>query len=389
MDSDTKTNIQKLNAAWKEQVTKALGLGSSFKLAQGSLGLQTTDSSGLFQMADAIPPNTDLYDASSVSTFSGGYKMLLQALLAEQGKDLAAYLGDNYINWITYRNNYFNANPNSEESQETVFKRFANQRLDPQSVPGALSAYQKQAQSPLNIALDAVRKASNYQQFTSTSGQVTTLPVYAPTLANAKIQVNEGGGPFTIDFDSTEAQKTLTQAQINGAASGFWNIFKGGVQGSFDKLNTKAATSGFSIKGRINKMATLSVTRGNWYSDGEYKRGFNAKGDASVWDSQSNAGGWDTFFKLPDGALARRVSQLVLVSDYEFTVTSNATYSQEEYQQIKTSATFGIWPFFSGSASTTHTTDVKQSSSGHLVTTYKLDKGLFEIWGATVQDAPN
>lgn len=135
MNSDTKTNVQKLNAAWKEVVTKALGLDSSFKLAQGSLGLQTTDSSGLFSMADAIPPNTDLYDAGSVVTFSGSYKMLLQALLAEHGTDLAAYLGDNYINWINYRNAYFTANPLSEEAQEVVFKKFANQRLDPQSIP--------------------------------------------------------------------------------------------------------------------------------------------------------------------------------------------------------------------------------------------------------------
>lgn len=380
MNSDTKTNVQKLNAAWKEVVTKALGLDSSFKLAQGSLGLQTTDSSGLFSMADAIPPNTDLYDAGSVVTFSGSYKMLLQALLAEHGTDLAAYLGDNYINWINYRNAYFTANPLSEEAQEVVFKKFANQRLDPQSIPGALSAFQKQAQAPLNLALDAVRKTSNYQQFTSTSGQITTLPIYAPTLDNAKIQLNEGAGPFTIDFNSTETEKTLTQTQIDGAASGFWNIFDGGVKGDFEKLNAKAATSGFTIQGQINKMATLSVTRGNWYSDNEYKRAINAKNDMSIWDPQSNAGNWDSFFQQPDGSLARRVSQIVLVSDYEFTVTSNATYSDQEYQQIKTSATFGIWPFFSASASATHTTDVQHSSSGNLVTTFKLNKGLFQIW---------
>lgn len=387
MNSDTQTNVQKLNAAWKEVVTKALGLDSSFKLAQGSLGLQTSDSSGLFSMADAIPPDTDLYDAGSVATFSGGYKMLLQALLAEQGTDLATYLGDNYINWINYRNAYFNANPMSEDSQEAVFKKFANQRLDPQSIPGALSAFQKQAQAPLNLALDAVRKTSNYQQFTSTSGQITTLPIYAPTLDNAKTQLNAGAGPFTIDFDSTETEKTLTQTQIDGAASGFWNIFDGGATANFDKLNTKAASSGFTIQGQINKIATLSVTRGNWYSDNEYKRAINAKNDMSVWDPQSNAGNWGSFFNQPDGSLARRVSQIVLVSDYEFTVTSNATYSDQEYQQIKTSATFGIWPFFSASASATHTTDVQLSSFGKLVTTFKLDKGLFQIWGVTVQDA--
>ena len=387
MDINTQNNVQKLNASWKEVVTKALGLDSSFKLAQGSLGLQTTDSSGLFHMADAIPPDTDLYDTDSVQTFSGSYKMLLQALRAEQGTDLAGYLGDNYTNWINYRNAYFNANPLSEESQEAVFKKFANQRLDPQSVPGALSAFQKQSQAPLNLALDAVRNPSNYQNFTSLSGQVTTLPTYTPTIDQARSQINEGAGPFTIDFDSTEAIKELTKTQIDGAASGFFDIFSGGVDGSLDALNTKTATSGFSIKGQINKMTTLSINRGNWYSDNEYKRALNAKNDATIWDYQSNAGNWDSFFKKPTGSLARRVSQIVLVSDYEFTVTSNSTYSDQEYQQIKTSAKFGIWPFFSTNGSSNHTTDIQHSSSGHLVTTIKLDKGLFQIWGVTVQEA--
>jgi hypothetical protein len=74
----------------------------------------------------------------------------------------------------------------------------------------------------------------------------------------------------------------------------------------------------------------------------------------------------------------------MLISDYELTVTSYASYSQEDYQQIKTQASFGVWPFFSGSASATHTTDYTLNSNGSLSITHKLPRGSIQIWGVTV-----
>jgi hypothetical protein len=99
-------------------------------------------------------------------------------------------------------------------------------------------------------------------------------------------------------------------------------------------------------------------------------------------------GNWDSFFG-PDGSLARRVSQLLLVSDYSLTVTSIASYSESQFQQIKTGAKFGIWPFFSASAEATHTKTMTHNEDGSLSVTYTLSPGLIAIWGATIQSAPN
>lgn len=388
MDSDTQAKVQKLNASWRQYLTRAMGMDdASFKLAQGSLGLQTTDSSGLFLMADAVPPDTSLFDAGGTVSFSSNYTSLLTALLPESGTDLPGVLGDNYGNWVTYRNAYFQQNPTSTLTQEQVFELFANQRLDPKLAQKAIAVFKAAAQTPLNQAFNANISPSNSQTFTDSSGQTQTLKKYTPTIDAAKTELNTGTR-LDINFDSGQVESTLTQTQISAAASGFYDIFSGGASGSFDQLNTKAASSGFTISGYINKYKTLAVQRGNWFTAGEYTRAYNAKNDNTIWDPQGNSGNWSSFFAQPNGGLARRVSQLLLVTDYKITVTSKATYSQQDYQKITTQASFGIWPFFSGSASATHTTSSQLNSNSQLETTFTLNNGLVQIWGVNVLNAP-
>lgn len=388
MDSNTQSTVQKMNASWYNYLTNAFGMDqSTFKLAQGSLGLQTSDSSGLFIMADSVPPDTSLFDAGGMGKFSQSYANLLVALLPETGSDLPALLGDNYVNWINFRNNYFKTPPTNPVTQAQIFTMFANQYLDPQAATKAISAYNKQALSQWNVASDAYNNPANIQNFVDAAGNKTSLRMYMPVIANATSAINQGAS-LQLNYDSEEQESTLTETQISAAASGFFDIFSGGAGFDSDQLNTKAASQKFTIEGTIGKYATVAVQRGAWFNDAEFKRAYNAKDDNTVWDPNSNAGTWDSFFGQPNGSLARHVSQLLLVSDYKITVTSYATYSQEDYLQIKTKASFGIWPFFSGSVSATHTTDVTLNSKSQLVTTFTLNKGLIQIWGVNVLNAP-
>ncbi len=392
MNSDYETKIQKLNASWRLHLSQQMGLDkNTFKLAQGSLGFGTTDSSGLFTMANAVPPDTDMYDAGGVRTFSGGYSSLLLALLPETGESLATALGDNYSDWIDYRNEFYKENKLSQKTAKELFETFAKRLADPDKGIKGISVFESCENSKLHKALNAMNKEENFQKFTSSSGQTQKLPIYAPTIDNAKNQVNLGK-KIEIDFDSEIVEKSLTQAQIAGAASGFYKIFYGNVSGGIEKqLNEKACSSSFTVTGTINKFKTVPVSRGNWFdpNNNQYGRAYEAREDYAVWDPQANSGDWDSFFKQPDGKLARHVSQLLLVSDYTLTVTSKAAYSQEDYRKIKSNAQFGIWPFFWASHSATHTTDCKLNEKDHLETKYSLAKGLFEIWGVNVQDAPN
>ena len=71
---DVAKQVNDLNAGWYNVVTKAMGIDvTNFQLAQGTLGLQTADSSGLFLMADAVPPPTAVayFDPAGLSRRSG------------------------------------------------------------------------------------------------------------------------------------------------------------------------------------------------------------------------------------------------------------------------------------------------------------------------------
>lgn len=389
--SDTQAIVTKLNAGWYNVVTEAMGISDpNFQLAQGTLGLQTSDSSGLFLMADAVPPSAAVtyFDPSGLSKRSSAYGLLLSALLPETGTDLRNVLGDQYANWIAYRNAWFTQNPTSTLTQLQLFEQWANQRLDPRLASQAINTFKQAANAPLNQALDALHSAGAQQQFVDSGGSTYSLYKYSGTAENAKNAVQTGGGPATINFDSNTMNTSLNHTTVDGSASGFYDIFSGGVSVGFEQLDERAASQRITITGTIDKFGTLVTTPVTWFTSSEYTRAYNAKNDNNIWDPLSNAGSWDSFFAQPNGSLARRIGQLFLVSGYDITVTSYASYSQSDLQTIKTRASFGIWPFFSVGTTATHTTESSLNSDSNLVVRHRLNPGLIQIWGVITEDAP-
>jgi hypothetical protein len=387
--SDTAQTVQQLSAGWRNYVCDAMKLDrNTFQLAQGTLGLQTADSSGLFLMEDAVPPSSTVgfYDASTMNKRSSAYLDLLSALLPETNPNgLSQALGDMYAPWITWKGSN---PPVAGETYLAYFQRWEMQStIDPGRGARAETAIVTAENSPLRKAYTAYLNPANQQTFVSTSGTSYTLPIYTATASSALTAINQGGS-LAISFNSDTMDTSSSSTFIEGSASGFYSIFSGGVSGSFNQQNSKAADSEFTITGNIGKFATLSCGPGSWYTSAEVSRAFNGQGDAQIWDPNASAGNWASFFGEPNGSLARYVSQIVLVSDYTIIVTSKATYTQTDFQQIKTNASFGVWPFFSASASSLQTTSYSLNSDSTLSVTQTLGKGLIQIWGVTVQPAP-
>lgn len=390
VSTDTQATVNALNAGWYNEVAQACDLDpTTFQLAQGTLGLQTSDSSGLFLIADAVPPSAAVahFDAAGLSRRSSAYQELLNALVPETGSDLSVFLKDRYAAWVTYLNQYWVSNPTSTLTQEQVFAQWANRTLDPRTAKQAITTYSLADNSLLYQAIDAFHAAANQQSFVNTAGTAYTLPIYTGTSVGATAAIN-GGRSTTISYDSSTANTTLSHTTANGSATGFYDIFSGSAGTSFDQLDTTAASSRWTIEGTIGKFATLATQPGAWFTSGEFSRAYNAQNDFTVWDPNANAGDWTSFFGQPNGSLARRVSQLFLVSDYTITVTSHASYSQSDAQTITANASFGIWPFFSADASASQTSQVTLNSDSTLTVTHTLPKGLIQIWGVTVENAP-
>jgi hypothetical protein len=381
--------ISELNAKWRNYLASIMGMDptGTFQVAQGALGLSATDSSGLFTMADAVPPDSaaGYYDPSSMNKRSDAVRNLLYALQYETASDLKDALGDMYTKWLVFKNKYIETNP--LDDQVKIFTAFANQQLDPIAAKRAIGVFKKANLDPLGHAIDVYLDDKNKQEFSDSAGNTYSLYKYIPSIDTAKKAINTGATIENIEFTASKGDSKLKHTFAQGAASGFYNIFSGEAGVSFEQLNTKAATSDIEIKGRIGKYATIRVGPVGWYDSSEVKRGYNNKDDFNVWDPNSDLK-WDNFFSQPNGSLARYITEILLVSDYKLTVTIHASLSSEEYNQIKSRATFGIWPFFSIAATATHTTDHKHNEDGSLSYTTTLPKGLIQIWGVSFQNAP-
>lgn len=378
-----------LNAGWYNAITAAMRLDqSTFVLAQGGLGMSDADSSGLFVMSDSVPPSAAvaMFEPAGTSKFSSAYSLLLSALLPEANPDaLRNALGDHYAAWTQYRQQYYSDPSKITDPQLTVFTNWANAFLDPGPAARAIAAFQQSANTPLVHAFNALADAKNKQTFVRSDGTTYSLYTYTATVDAARRAINQGPAA-QINYDSATADTTLHHVTEYGASKGWLSIF--GSSSSLVELNKKAAASSFVINGTVGHYATLPTSPGGWFTSAEYSRAYNGKGDNRIWDSGSSAGSWDSFFAQPNGSLARRVNALVLVSDYKITVTSTASYSQSEFQQIQAHSSSGFWPFPHSSSSITSTRQYQLNANGTLSVTFSLPSGDVEIWGVNVLQAP-
>lgn len=336
-------------------------------------------------MADGVPPYSAvaMYDASSNSSRFDGYGLFLNALLPSSSSGMQGALGPKYAAWVAFKQ----ANYTKFTSISAMFDSFAMGNLNVTQTAAGKTAIKQGQNDMLNKALDAYMDPHNQTSFVDDAGNAYTLPTYSGTITTAHNAINTGSS-VSIDFNTNTMDTSSTSTDVSGGASGFYDIFSGGVGGSYSSFDSKAIGSAFSISGKIGQYATMPTEAQGWYNGAEVKRGFNAKQDYTVWDANSASGSWDSFFNTQTGSLARRVSQLLLVTDVDITVTSHASYSQSDLTTIKSQASFGIWPFFSASASSTQTSSYTLNTDGSLSYNYKLDKGKIEVWGVNVQPAP-
>lgn len=382
--------VMELNAKWRNYVAQVMGMDpkSAFQVVQGSLGLVSEDSSGLFEMSDATPKDcaAGYYDPSSMNKRSSSYSLLLVSLLPEPGYDLRTALGDMYASWVTYRTEWSKKNPkpDDQKNQEQAFNAWADGNLDPREKAKAINAYKQAAILPLNKAIDDLTDPNNQQTFIGPDQKPFILYKYTANITQAKNALARGSTISNFKFDSATADSNLQHTFAEGAASGFYSIFSGGAAASFESLNAKAANSRITVEGSINQFATLPTSPIGWYNSGEVNRALKAPGDATVWDPIAGQN-WDNFFGK-QGSLARYMTQFLLVSGYDLKVTIYASFTKEEFEEIKAKATFGIWPFVSASASFVHTSKFVLNEDSSISFTQSLAKGNVEIWAVTFEE---
>lgn len=228
--------------------------------------------------------------------------------------------------------------------------------------------------------LDALRKGPD-----ATDPGLSDRAGVATALCRAAEQAIENGAAAQINYNSQTAPIASTGTVVAGSSAGSGVIFSGPCGMDLAGYDLLAAGSDMTITGRIGAYATLATPPVPEAEAAQISRAYNGKNEPGIWDHPQGAAVWGGYFGA-DGLLARRVSHLLLVSDYALKVTSKAGYAGADVAQIEAAATGGVWPFFGPGAAQR---SLQHNTDGSLSLQYVLPKGQIEIWGVLLSAAPN
>jgi len=371
-----------LTAQWYNAMVTGLGLDSnSFQLYQGPNSMMNT-SQVMWNMLNAVPPKSinNYNNPTQINNFSSDYVLILEALHVMTDSDFVNCMGDYYSKWQTYFIGHMPETINAETVTK-VFNSWAVVYAPSQA--GCVTALTKLYNDPIklaNVKLDNLK-----------TGEHPGVFAWNQTVEQLKSAL-AGGAEKTFTMNSKTATSDVTHTWAGGNTSFFFDIFSFGGGGSYDKLTTKTTEAGLTIDAKFTKLTTFtsgplaqndpndSTLRDYkaWYESAVLAKAYTTK-DNTVWNNQSSTT-WEKAFGA-NGFLQRSTSSIVVADGIEITMTSKASYTTAEHEEIKGAASAGIWPFFSVSGQGGTTTDVKFNDDGSFTCTTKIALGNPQILG--------
>lgn len=209
------------------------------------------------------------------------------------------------------------------------------------------------------------------------NGNVGVDPMYTPSFSDLMTLVSKGSSA-TLLFDSATASSDISSAWATSAQSagvGFWGTSSSSVSSS---LNETAASSRITVEIALDKYAYLPVRAAGWFSQGFFTNQYQ---NPSNWtNGQSD---WNNVFG-PTGSCQNISNQVLLANGYVITVTSHATYSESDFNQITTSKDTNVWPFYTSSEKSSATQKHSHNQDGSITTTITCNPGSLQIMGMGV-----
>ena len=361
-----------LQDQWYNALVSGLSLDSdSFQIVQGSNPLGNT-SKEVWNTFNSVPPHSlsHVFDGSEVNEFYADYKAVLNSLKYQSGDQWAEMLGDKIYEWRKYK--MAHEDQIGEKGLLPVFRTWAEINLDPNERTRAVAAFEQASHGPIAEAQAAV---FNPQYIDPDLGPKFSLTVKDLTDALAK------GQKRTINFDSQTASKDVEHTWAQGEASGVIEFFTGGASGSYDHLTEKASSSRVTIDATFDSVVARPAKPGGWFHSDALNIAYTTK-DNTVWQSGVKPT-WETTFG-DEGNLKRLATEMVAVDGIEATITSHASYSEEERKQIEGSASVSYWPFGSFHASAGYSSDVSFDDQGTMTVKISVAKGNPGILGVNV-----
>jgi hypothetical protein len=349
LDNSATQALSTLNSQWYNAVVKGCGLDpSTFQLVQGSQPLGTT-SEEIWKIADVVPPMsvTNFYNPSQANVFSSDYGAVVANLKPQNDTAFQSIMGDYYNNWMTY----LGTNPTMPQGGIlALFQNWAAMHLSPGTAQAAYTAYQQVSQGTVPVAV---------QLWLAAGGGTGGVKAYNGTMAQLQYEL-PGALPKSFSMNSATESSDVSNTWAETEVGGIFDIFEGAGESSYSDLSTILATSTFNISATFNKVLTFPLAPlarpssdpilsqyQPWYSSPALNLAYQHQ-DNTVWKNTPPT--WaDTFG--PEGNMLRTASALVIVDGVTITMSSSATFSAAQQQEMQTAVEAGIWPFFEAEGS--------------------------------------
>lgn len=376
--SQSNKAMETLTAQWYNAMVAGLGLDpQKFQLYQGPNSLVSTSQS-MWNMFNAVPPkavNSFYLDPAQANNFAPNYNVVLSALRATSTSDFQTCMGDYYSKWQTYFNEH---DPETWDPQgiTNMFNKWALKNAPGKA--GCVNALNKIFIDPINMAQAMFSAAKGSYAWNQTIDGLN--------------KALSSGAKKTFTLDSKTGSSDLSHTWGGGTTSIFFDIFSFGGGASYDKLSESATSQGLNISAEFQKVTTFAAgpyaqkdsndpilsEYEPWYYSAALSRAYKTK-DNTVWDPQSPTT-WESMFGS-NGIFQRMSSALVVADGVKITMTSSASYSTSEQEEIRGAAKAGIWPFFTISGQGGSTTKVTFDDFGKFTATTEIALGNPQVLG--------
>jgi hypothetical protein len=296
-----------------------------------------------------VPPMsvTNFYNPSQANVFSSDYGAVVANLKPQNDTAFQSIMGDYYNNWMTY----LGTNPTMPQGGIlALFQNWAAMHLSPGTAQAAYTAYQQVSQGTVPVAV---------QLWLAAGGGTGGVKAYNGTMAQLQYEL-PGALPKSFSMNSATESSDVSNTWAETEVGGIFDIFEGAGESSYSDLSTILATSTFNISATFNKVLTFPLAPlarpssdpilsqyQPWYSSPALNLAYQHQ-DNTVWKNTPPT--WaDTFG--PEGNMLRTASALVIVDGVTITMSSSATFSAAQQQEMQTAVEAGIWPFFEAEGS--------------------------------------
>lgn len=373
------TAVINLQNQWYNTLAAAVGGNASFQIVQPNnpvSGLSTDDQ--VWQYFNNLPPaslNNNL-TLSGGNQFFANYSGVLSQLVSNALTNFQSVLGSYYPLWQRY---LASLSPLPALNQlPNVFYTWAMVNAPTVAGPGRSSL----AAALLDPIFAAQTMALNTGSF------VNNTPNFTQGVAALLQQVANGGSVPAINFDSSTASSNVTNTWAQGNSGIFFGIFGQGDQTTSQLTQVFASarvTATVSFQKLITFVADPPGPPNGWYSSSALGQAYSANTGGAPWRTNAMPS-WQSTFG-PSGNMRYFLASLVVADGISATITSYANYSSSQQTQIQQNSSYGFWPFYWGSGSSTYTNSVSFTANSNMTYTMTSQTGNPLIIGAFVQAA--